>query len=204
MSIRSMSSLRLRKHAITSVKKLGFYPVILAICWMTNAYKETVYALYPEHSYGLGNLVFMTYGLPFLIGTASAIAFMVTNKRLMRLWSGDLLKRVGLISNIGTSMRSDSVDSTKFDYTDVPDISGNNVKVDYDFGATFLKTCELGMRTEPRKDNVSNMSETKNPLPIASGLTHTYDNESLRKQEGNRITDKTTYTTDTINTVVAE
>merc|ERR1711991_1153679 len=82
--IRKMTSMELRKCAITSMTKLGLYPVIITVGWVINTYQESTYGLYAQYQYGLGGFAFLSVGLPFLIGACCSIVFMVTNRRLLK------------------------------------------------------------------------------------------------------------------------
>lgn len=72
--VQRMTSTHLKRHALKSLMKLIWYPVIMMVGWSVNSYYQTVYALYPHTTFesniargikpqGLAD--FFNFGLPF-------------------------------------------------------------------------------------------------------------------------------------------
>ena len=118
-----MTSMELRKCAITSMTKLGLYPVIITVGWVINTYQESTYGLYAQYQYGLGGFAFLSVGLPFLIGACCSIVFMVTNRRLLKELILRSAARIGFCSY--KSFSSNKQSPLTFDYINIPGLTVN-------------------------------------------------------------------------------
>jgi hypothetical protein len=79
LSLRTENSDVVKNNSIKALKKLAIYPVILTICLTGVAYIDTYNALFQAHSASSSILQFVSYGLPYLIGTFTSIIFFISN-----------------------------------------------------------------------------------------------------------------------------
>ena len=119
INIGNMTSQSLKEHCMKSLKKLCCYPVMIILGWICGAYYDTTYALDPNSDIeSWGHYGFLLYGLPFLIGFATTVIFLLTNKDLVKLWSLEIFMYLGLLSP--QSKWVIGKNSQNFDYTALP------------------------------------------------------------------------------------
>ena len=118
--IKNMESKSLQDHCKLSLYKLLCYPVLNGIGWITSAvydYKLTTGQVVKISK----GLAFLKFGFPFLLGTITSIAFILTNQRLTRKWSKDFFVYLGITSSDSNWNVDDNY--TAFNHTVLPSTS---------------------------------------------------------------------------------
>ena len=175
--IKSISSKALREHSRLSLYKLLCYPIVLPICWVIPAYYDIMLALQPHDSAAEdGRVLFLDFGLPFLIGAGTSIAFMVTNRNLVYGWTVEVLEYWQLIT-VSNKWSEDS----HFDHTSIPPL----IEDEDD------RTTEMASRGTTNTSNVTLASldverESSYGKTWKNSSTHTSRNNSIVKNPINQ------------------
>ena len=110
----------IRDHSRSSLYKLLCYPFMNTVAWMGPTYYDaaitTDNVVYNDASGGQG-INFFNFGFPFLMGTATSIAFILTNRRLVAKYLFAILIYVGIFSE---ESKFSDVARSEFDHTAVP------------------------------------------------------------------------------------